>query len=96
MMWRVAFLLLISSVCATAQAAELYTRGWIEHARVMPDRLLMTAKLDSGAKTTSVHAEIITDVPDIDSLSPEALAALQKKEIDIWWPIIKAAKITAK
>jgi hypothetical protein len=25
----------------------------------MPDRLLMTAKLDSGARTTSIHAEII-------------------------------------
>lgn len=74
MMWRAAFLLLISIVCATAQAAELHTRGWIEHARVMPDRLLMTAKLDSGAKTTSIHAEIITDVPDVGSLSPEALA----------------------
>ena len=74
MMWRAAFLLLISIACATAQAAELHTRGWIEHARVMPDRLLMTAKLDSGAKTTSIHAEIITDVPDVGSLSPEALA----------------------
>lgn len=74
MMWRAAFLLLISIVCATAQAAELHTRGWIEHARVMPDRLLMTAKLDSGAKTTSIHAEIITDVPDVGSLSTEALA----------------------
>lgn len=43
-----------------AQAAEeTHIRGWLEHARVMPDRLLMTAKLDSGARTTSIHAEII-------------------------------------
>jgi hypothetical protein len=43
-----------------AQAAEdTHIRGWLEHARVMPDRLLMTAKLDSGARTTSIHAEIL-------------------------------------
>lgn len=74
MMWRAAFLFMVSSFCVTAQAAELHTRGWIEHARIMPDRLLMTAKLDSGAKTTSIHAEILTDVPDVDSLSLEGLA----------------------
>ena len=43
-----------------AQASEdTHIRGWLEHARVMPDRLLMTAKLDSGARTTSIHAEIL-------------------------------------
>jgi hypothetical protein len=26
-----------------------------------------------------------------DELTPEALAALQKSEIEKWWPIIKAA-----
>src|SRR5262249_38484859 len=28
------------------------------------------------------------EIPSPDQLSPAALAALQKKEIDIWWPII--------
>jgi hypothetical protein len=28
--------------------------------------------------------------------TPEALAALQKSEIDKWWPIIKAAGIRAE
>ena len=27
--------------------------------------------------------------------SPEALAALHKAEVDKWWPIIKAANVTA-
>lgn len=40
-------------------AEDPHIRGWVEHARVYPDRLLMSAKLDSGAKTTSVHAEIL-------------------------------------
>jgi len=40
-------------------AQDLNIRGWIEHARIYPDRLLMSAKLDSGAQTTSIHAEIL-------------------------------------
>ena len=31
-----------------------------------------------------------------DKQTPEALAALQKAEIDKWWPIIKAANIRAE
>ena len=38
---------------------DYHTRGWVEHARILPDRLLMSAKLDSGARTTSIHAEIL-------------------------------------
>jgi hypothetical protein len=40
-------------------AQDPHIRGWVEHARIYPDRLLMSAKLDSGAKTTSIHAEIL-------------------------------------
>lgn len=81
-MWRKMLLLLGFNLCAAAQATELHTRGWIEHARIMPDRLLMTAKLDSGAKTTSIHAEILTTVPDVDSMSPEALAEFLNESED--------------
>ncbi|MFN3212240.1 MAG: RimK/LysX family protein [Henriciella sp.] len=81
-MWRKTLLLLGFNLCAAAQATELHTRGWIEHARIMPDRLLMTAKLDSGAKTTSIHAEILTNVPDVDSMSPEALAEFLNESED--------------
>jgi hypothetical protein len=31
-----------------------------------------------------------------DKQTPEALAAQQKAEIEKWWPIIKAANITAE
>ena len=43
----------------TSMAEDPHIRGWVEHARIFPDRLLMSAKLDSGAKTTSIHAEIL-------------------------------------
>lgn len=57
---------ILLSVCflfalgAHANTDETHLRGWLEHARVMPSNLLMTAKLDSGARTTSIHAEILT------------------------------------
>lgn len=38
-------------------------------------------------------AELGLDMPPRDRLTPEALAAYQKAEIEKWWPIIKAAGI---
>jgi tripartite-type tricarboxylate transporter receptor subunit TctC len=38
--------------------------------------------------------ELTYELPPADQETPEALAALQKKEIEKWWPIIKAAHIT--
>jgi len=38
-------------------------------------------------------AKIVQDVPPRDRQTPEALGALQKAEIEKWWPIIKAANI---
>ena len=35
------------------------------------------------------------EMPSRDERTPEALARIQKAEIEKWWPIIKAAKITA-
>ena len=33
------------------------------------------------------------DIPPREQQTPEALAALQKAEIEKWWPIVKAANI---
>jgi tripartite-type tricarboxylate transporter receptor subunit TctC len=38
-------------------------------------------------------AELGLDIPPRDQQTPEALRALQKADIEKWWPIIKAAKI---
>jgi len=62
-MRRSLFLAICLSLFVPSQASstdDLNIRGWVEHARVMPERLLMTAKLDSGARTTSIHAEILS------------------------------------
>jgi hypothetical protein len=36
------------------------------------------------------------EIPPREEQKPEAFAALQKAEIEKWWPIIKAAKIKAE
>jgi tripartite-type tricarboxylate transporter receptor subunit TctC len=36
------------------------------------------------------------DIPPTDQLTPQALAAFQKAEIEKWWPIVKAAGIKAE
>jgi tripartite-type tricarboxylate transporter receptor subunit TctC len=41
-------------------------------------------------------SELGLDVPPRNQQTPEALAAYHKAEIDKWWPMIKAANITAK
>ena len=41
-------------------------------------------------------ADIGSEIPARDQLSPEALAAFHKAETEKWWPIIKAANIKAE
>ena len=69
-------LALAMSLSSATEAPQVHTRGWLEHARVMPNGLLMRAKLDSGAKTTSIHAEILPPARAGEASSLEDIADL--------------------
>jgi tripartite-type tricarboxylate transporter receptor subunit TctC len=59
---------------------------------------LNAAAVDALANTT-VRARLAgggRTIPSREQQSPEALAALQKADIDKWWPIVKAAGIRAE
>jgi hypothetical protein len=60
-------------------AAKTHVRGWLELARVQPVGLLMRAKLDSGALTTALHAEILRGPEELGF--PEELD--EEVEIDV-------------
>jgi len=49
------------------------------------------AMADAGFKKRMV--ELALEMPPAGELSPEALAALQKRDIEKWWPLMKAAGI---
>jgi tripartite-type tricarboxylate transporter receptor subunit TctC len=60
------------------------------------------AKLNTALRATLADPEIqkklgalAQDIFPPEEQSPEALAKFQSEEIDKWWPIIKAAGITA-
>ena len=58
-------------------------------------RKLNTAVVDALADATVRQrlADLGQELPARERLTPEALGAYQKAEIEKWWPIIKAAGI---
>jgi tripartite-type tricarboxylate transporter receptor subunit TctC len=53
------------------------------------------AKIMADRDMIKILEDLGYEIPPREQLMPEALATLQKTEIDKWWPIIKAARITA-
>ena len=52
-----AALVLSGLCCLRVSASEPATAGWIEKAMLYPQKLVFHAKLDTGAQTSSMHAE---------------------------------------
>jgi tripartite-type tricarboxylate transporter receptor subunit TctC len=52
------------------------------------------AKIMADPAITQKLLNLTYEIPSPEQQAPEALAKLQKTEIDKWWPIIKAAKIS--
>ena len=50
---------LISHECIAKDKKHI---GWIEKTRVYPSELLFTAKMDTGARTSSINAQNITEI----------------------------------
>jgi tripartite-type tricarboxylate transporter receptor subunit TctC len=48
------------------------------------------------AATKEKLAALGQDIPPADQLTPQALGAWQKAEIEKWWPIVKEAGIKAE
>ncbi|MFO1159938.1 MAG: tripartite tricarboxylate transporter substrate-binding protein [Reyranellaceae bacterium] len=86
-----------------AGLADLYVSVW--HGLWVPKATPkdVIARLNGAARAAladpSVRqklADLGQEIPAADQLTPEALAAYQKAEIEKWWPIVKAAGIKAE
>ena len=47
----------------------------------------------ADATTRNRLTEMGYEIPTLDQQTPDALGAIQRAEIEKWWPIIKAASI---
>ena len=75
----------------------VWTALWAPHAtpRAIIDRLnaaVVEAVADPAVRKR-LTAELGQDIPSRAQLTPEALYAYQKAEIEKWWPLIKSANI---
>jgi tripartite-type tricarboxylate transporter receptor subunit TctC len=78
---------------------ELWNGMWAPHGTPSEIVLKLNRAIVKGLADPAVRDKLATlglEGPPADQLTPEALRAFQKSEIDKWWPIIRAAHITAE
>lgn len=78
---------------------ELWNGTWVPHGTPRPviDKLNgAIVKALADPRVREKLASLGLEGPPADQGTPEALGAFQKSEIEKWWPIIKAAHITAE
>ena len=87
---------------AAAAAAQLLRdadqpglRDTFEFAEVLRLNAAIVETLGDPAVSARLR-DLGADIPTRGQLTPEALGAHQKAEIEKWWPIIKAANIKAE
>jgi tripartite-type tricarboxylate transporter receptor subunit TctC len=78
---------------------EIWNGMWVPHGtpRAIVEKLngsVVKALADPAVREKL--AGVGLDGPPADQRTPEALAAFQKAEVEKWWPIIKAAHISAE
>jgi tripartite-type tricarboxylate transporter receptor subunit TctC len=72
---------------------------WVPKATPNSDVARLNAAVRAALADTALQEKLIAlglDLPKPDAMSPEALARLQRAEIDKWWPIVKAARMKSE
>ena len=63
----------------------------------MPPETVLALQFDVNRHTVrSALAALGQEIPPVEQLTPQALGAFQKAEIEKWWPIVKDAGIKAE
>jgi len=78
---------------------ELWNGMWVPHGTPSQIVIKLNAAIVKALADPAVRdklAPLGLDGPPADQRTPQALGAFQKAEIAKWWPIIKAAHITAE
>jgi tripartite-type tricarboxylate transporter receptor subunit TctC len=78
---------------------ELWNGMWVPHGTPGPIVEKLNGTVVKALTDPAVRDKLATlglDGPPADQRTPQALGAFQKAEIAKWWPIIKAAHITAE
>jgi len=70
--------LALSGVQSAQADEQIHILGWLEHAKVTSVNIRMDAKLDTGAKTSAIHAEILSR----KSLDEDQIAELREETDD--------------